>query len=287
MAARVLNPRPADVADGLSAALAAAGLDPVAAPVQRFVEPDLDDLGLLDDGLIRMSSGDFGLLVVTSARTVRTRHPRDWITMPERPSIGEFLAIAVSDARRQGTELLVASVGPATTSALDEVGIAADIAAPVDAQSAEGLVAEIARRVRDGLAIEPATVLFPGSADASRTLAEGLLDLGLLTEHVLAYVPQPAALPEAVATDLRSGALAAAVLTSPAIARAVLAKEPAATCRLVAIGAPTARAIESAGRRAAAVADEATDTALAYAVLHALDEPHPRPRSRPGGESTP
>lgn len=287
MAARVLNPRPADVADGLSAALAAVGLDPVAAPAQHFAEPDPDDVDLLDDTLLGMAAGEFGLLVVTSARTVRTRHPHDWITLPDRPSIGEFLALAAGDAHRQGARVLVASVGPATSAALVEVGIDVDIEAPADAQSAEGLVAAISRSLQGGATIDPAAVLFPGSAAASHTLAEGLLDLGLMTEHVPVYVPQPAALPEDVAADLRSGRLAAAVLTSPGVARTVLAAEPATACRLVAIGAPTARAIESAGRRVAAVADAATDAALADAVLRALDEPAPCPRPRPGGESTP
>lgn len=286
MAVRVLNPRPADVADGLSAALAAAGFEPVAAPVQRFAEPDDDDRGILQDALLRLSAGEFGLLAVTSARTVRTPHPGPWSSRPTPPTLGELLALAVGDARRHGSDLRVASVGSATTAALEEVGIAVDIAAPAGAQSADGLVAEIADRLDAGLTLAPGAVLFPGSSAASPTLAEGLLDLGLMTEHVIAYVPEQVPLPADVAEQLRSGAIAAAVLTSPLIARSVLTVGPAPTCRLVVIGDPTARAVARTGREVAAVAADPSEAALAAATVRALDGTSPT-HPNVGGESTP
>jgi uroporphyrinogen-III synthase len=274
-APRVLNPRPADAAAGLSDALRAAGLEPVAAPVQRFAPPVEEDRWLLDDALVRLARGEYGLLVVTSPRTVRTPHPTG-TAASEHPTLGRLLARAADDARERGTALLVASVGETTTAALADAGIAVDIEAPADDRSAAGLVAEIARRLADGLVVEPAAALTPGSSAAEPTLAEGLLDLGLLTDRAVAYVPEPLPLPADVAADLRAGRLAAAVLTSSATARLVLAESPPPSCRLVAIGAPTARTVERAGHRVAAVAEQATDAALAAAVVRAL-APAPAP----------
>lgn len=242
----VLVTRPAGRGESLLHLLAAAGLAAVHEPLVRL-SPVTG--GELDAARTRLADGAYTHLVVTS-RTAADCLGR----VPVPPGT---VVVAVGG----GTAQSLAAQGIRTTLVADGSGAA--------------LVAQMPA------ADAGATVLFPASSAASRTVPEGLREKGYRVHEVTAYRPQRLDPPPAVAVGMATGAYGALVLTSPMIARQAAAVGVHPSTAVVTIGEPTSRAVRAAGLPLAAQAAAPTDVALVAAVREVLARPHPAPPSPP------
>ena len=180
----VLVTRPAGRGETLFTELERRGIEVVHQPLIRLVAEHGEEL---DAALARLRDGAYTHLVVTS-RTA-----------------AEVLAGALVPP---GTA--VHAVGKGTAEELRRGGI------PVS-HVAAGSGAELVEEMPPALA--GASVLFPASAAASRTVPEGLRARGYRVHEVTAYRPVPVEPPAAVAVGLATGRFGALALTSPMIAR--------------------------------------------------------------------
>lgn len=166
----------------------------------------------------------------------------------------------------------VAAVGPATRAALEAVGW------PVhrvgEPPTAEGLVAAF----REAGDARGARVLFPASALARPTLAEGLRALGAEVHQVTAYrTVHPPLDGERCLREVGDGHVRAVTFTSPSSVeglRKALGEEGfralARSLPAAALGPTTARALEEMGWARVAVARVPTPEALAWAVVEVM-----------------
>ncbi len=245
----VLVTRPPGRGDALLARLADVGITAEHHPFQRLVpapEAELDAVRAL------LAGGTCTHLVVTS------------------PTVVEVLGAVQVPA---GTD--VVAVGEGTAAALRTAGIPVTLVA---GGSGAALVQEMPP------AGPGASVLFPASAAAARTVPDGLRAKGYRVQEVPVYRPEQLDLPAAVTTGLPTGRYAALVLTSPQIARraAELGVHPGTG--IVTIGAPTSAAVRQAGLPVGRQADSPDDAALARAVqqvLARLSDPAARPAAPP------
>lgn len=159
----------------------------------------------------------------------------------------------------EGTE--VVAVGGGTAQALRDVGITPDLVA---AGTGAALVAQMPP------APAGATVLFPASAAASRTVPDGLRAKGYRVHEISVYRPETVEPPAEVAVGLATGGYGALILTSPLIARRAAAHGVHPSTPIVSIGAPTSAAVHAAHLPLAAQAEEPTDAALVRAVQQVL-----------------
>lgn len=247
----VLVTRPAGRGDALVDRLTALGLTAEHHPLTRLVPAPDEELGTLR---ARLAGGEYTHLVVTSRTAVETIVP---VVAP--PT----------------TE--VVAVGAGTADALRAAGLPVH---RIAGGSGAALVEEMPT------APPHATVLFPASAAASRTVPEGLAAKGYRVDEVTAYHPELVELPAAVASALRTGGYGAIALTSPMIARAAAENGVHESTSVVTLGHPTSEAARAAGLAVAAQADSATDEALAravHAVLGAAPSgpPSPLPSAAP------
>ena len=238
----VLVTRPAGRGETLFTELERRGIEVVHQPLIRLVAEHGEEL---DAALARLRDGAYTHLVVTS-RTA-----------------AEVLAGALVPP---GTA--VHAVGKGTAEELRRGGI------PVS-HVAAGSGAELVEETPPALA--GASVLFPASAAASRTVPEGLRARGYRVHEVTAYRPVPVEPPAAVAVGLATGRFGALALTSPMIARRAAALGVHASTPIVTIGDPTSAAVRTKGLAVALQAHEPTDTALAQAVQQVLQSPPPPP----------
>lgn len=255
----VLVTRPAGRGARLLELLRAAGIEAEHHPLIRLVPGAEEDLVAARSLL---SGGGCTHLVVTS-RTV-----------------AELLgAVTVP------TTVEVVAVGEGTAEALRAVGISPGLVA---AGSGADLVEQLP------VAPAGASVLFPASSAAARTVPEGLRAKGYRVREVTAYRPESLELPAEVRAGLAAGRYGALVLTSPMIARraAALGVHPATP--VISIGDPTSRAARAAGLNVARQAAETTDEALVAAVQEVLAEalaevldPEPVGPSEPSAPSAP
>lgn len=155
----------------------------------------------------------------------------------------------------------VVAVGAGTAQALREVGI-------VPSLVAGGTGAALVEQMPP--APEGATVLFPASAAAARTVPEGLRAKGYRVHEISVYRPEAVEPPVEVAVGLAAGGYGALVLTSPLIARRAAGHGVHASTPIVSIGAPTSAAVHAAGLPLAAQAEEPTDAALVRAIQQVL-----------------
>ena len=155
----------------------------------------------------------------------------------------------------------VVAVGEGTAEALRTVGIVPGLVA---AGSGADLVAQMPA------APAGASVLFPASSAAARTVPEGLRAKGYRVHEVTAYRPESLELPAEVRAGLAAGRFGALVLTSPMIARRAAALGVHRWTPIVSIGDPTSRAMRAAGLSLARQATETTDEALVAAVQEVL-----------------
>lgn len=245
---RVLVTRAREQAPALAERLRALGAEVVEAPAIR-IEP-------LDQRPLRAAVArlaEYRWLVVTS------------------PNAAGFLLEAM---RAEGigpralANVQVAAVGPATSEALAEGGVRADVIA--ERFVAEGVLD--AMRARGDAAGSRA--LLPAAAGARDVLAEGLRETGMAVDVVPVYrsVPDEEGR-AAMQRCLADGAVDAVTLTSGSTVRGfveAVGPERARGVRAVVMGPVTRDAARQAGLNVAAEAREATIPALADAVVELL-----------------
>lgn len=266
---RVLITRSPDRARPLAALLTSRGAEPLILPLIDFERAA--DQAALDSALDTLVAGGFDWLVVSSITTVRVLVEK----AAERGTVPAALVPA-------GTR--VATIGPSSRQILEAVGIPVALA-PVDNQSAEGLVAL--------WPAAPARVLLPQADIAAPGLRDGLTAKGALVTPVVAYhtvefparpelrlqAELPAAVdrsgharprelgPEQVRAELDAGTLDAVVAASPSAARRIAATLlPLGSCRFIAIGRPTAAEAAVLGIPVAATAQVPTPDGIVAAL---------------------
>lgn len=236
---RVLVPRGGEPGQRLAAAVRAAGLTPVVAPLITF-EP-APDPAALDAALRDLCDGADDWLVLTSERTVDA--------LAARPLFDELLC----------AEVHVAAVGPSTAARAEELGLEIDLVPETD-PTAAGLVAELTR-------LRPASALVPHSDLAGPELADGLRAADWQVREVVAYRT-------VTATELAPTVwpIGAVLLTSGSTARtwAALRPVPSAEALVICIGPRTEEAAVAAGLTVAAVAASPDAQALVAALTDAL-----------------
>jgi uroporphyrinogen-III synthase len=217
----------------------------------------IEDTTEMDAAVADLAAGAFEWVVVTSVNAIdelAASAARLGLSLPE-------LSERANDPRA-GTRW--AAVGPATRRALEAVGVRVDLEAAVN--SARGLLAAF-----DALPASTAPgrgVLVPQGDLAKPTMSEGLRERGWDVSVVTAYRTVSHALAPEIGEAWRAGEVDVVVLTSGSVAREVASQLGAhADVAVVAIGEPTAQAAQEVWLRVDAVADQATDDALADAVL--------------------
>ncbi|WP_394216514.1 uroporphyrinogen-III synthase [Brachybacterium vulturis] len=231
----VLVTRPAGRGATLLELLRTAGIEAAHQPLIQLVPAADEELGAARS---QLAAGGCTHLVVTS-RTV-----------------AELLAPV-----EVAPEVAVVAVGEGTAAALRDIGITSELVA---AGSGADLVAQMPA------APAGASVLFPASSAAARTVPEGLRAKGYAVREVTAYRPEPVDPPAEVRAGLAAGHYGALVLTSSMIARRAAALGVHPSIPIISIGAPTSRAARAAGLSIARQAAETTDAALLAAVQEVL-----------------
>ncbi len=242
---RVLIPRPVDQAAELSSLLHALGAEPVAVPLIAIAPPV--DLGPLDLALVDLGTSRFSWVGFTSANAVDAVVRRS-AELGINPSVP-------ADTR-------VAAVGPGTAATLRRHGLPVDLV-PTGKGSADAIAATWPT-ARPG-----ETVLLPRSDIARPALPDALLAKGYRVEAVNAYRTVVLPLPAALTAELRADRFDAILLTSPSTVTALTGALVGPAVVLGAIGQPTARAAESAGRPVAFVAAQPTAAALVDGLVDA------------------
>lgn len=259
---RVLIGRAAGRSAALIRLLAAEGAAVQAIPLVD-IEP-LPDAAALDGVVLDLSDGAAEWVVFTSVNAVRA--------VLDRAAVLGIGTVIAADTR-------VAAVGPATAEALQAAGIAVDLQ-PAGRGSAQAL-ADIFPTARDG-----ETVLLPRSDLADDTLPDALHGKGYQIRVADAYRTVSRRLPASVVEDLVAGGFEAVVVTSGSSVPALAAATPAAGTVMVAIGRPTAVALEHAGFTDVVTAQDPTDDGILAALLDAharragvrIDHPGGSPR---------
>ncbi len=266
---RVLITRSADRAGPLASLLSGLGAEPLVLPLIDFERAA--DQRSLDAALDALAAGDFDWLVVSSITTVR-------VLVEKAAERGTTPAALVPAGTR------VATIGPSSRRILEAVGIPVALA-PVDTQSAEGLV--------ELWTEECAHVLLPQADIAAPGLREGLAARGSAVTAVVAYhtvdfparpelrldaelpaavEPSPHAVPRELSAqlareELDAGTLDAVVAASPSAARRIAATLlPLGSCRFIAIGRPTAAEAATLGIPVAATAQTPTPDGIVAAL---------------------
>ena len=252
----VLVPRSPERAGPLAALLRAQGATVLVSPA--IERAPIGDTTAVDAAVAELAAGRFDWVVVTSVNAIdelAASAARHGLTLAD-------LSDRARSAASPGDGARWAAVGPATRRALEAAGVRVDLEAGVN--SARGLLAAF-----DSLpGAVPGRVLVPQGDLARPTMSQGLRDRGWDAVVVTAYRTVAHALSPEVVAAWRAGDVDVVVLTSGSVAREVAA-QLGADPRVagVAIGEPTAEAALAVGLRVDAVAAQATDEALATAVL--------------------
>ena len=278
----VLLPRSPERAAPLAARLRAQGATVLVSPA--IERAPIEDTAAMDAAVADLAR--FAWVVVTSVNAIdeltagAARRGRTLAELSERARTGAHA----------GSGTRWAAVGPATRRALEAAGVHVDLEAGVN--SARGLLAAFdaladapdhgseARAASDERAADATRrVLLPQGDLAKPTMADGLRDRGWDPHVVTAYRTVSHTLSPEVVDAWRTGEVDVVVLTSGSVAREVAAQLGADPhVAGVAIGEPTAEAAHAVGLRIDAVATQATDDALAEAVLRVAAHPSaPRP----------
>nr|WP_233613991.1 uroporphyrinogen-III synthase [Leucobacter edaphi] len=230
-------PRGGSSADRWSAAVTARGATPLVLPLIESAAPS--DPGPLAEAAARWNRGDYDWVAITSATGAS--------------AFAEAGARPHTSSRPGSQRPRVAAVGPATAAELRRHGFPIDLA-PASDFSGDGL-AEAFRAAE----IAPSLVLLPASEIADDTVESGLTAAGHRVERVTAYRTVPAATDRRAARE-RAREVDIVLVSSGSVARelaATLAPLPPLTT-VIAIGGPTARALDELGILPDAVAEEHT-----------------------------
>ncbi|UCE85753.1 MAG: uroporphyrinogen-III C-methyltransferase [Deltaproteobacteria bacterium] len=233
---RVVVTRSVEQAGELSAALRAAGAEPVVVPMIRLVP--VEDPSEVERAIAQLD--DYDALLFTSANAVRF--------FAEHAAAG---ARSLCEPRAQ-----VVCVGPATAQAAARAGLRVDIVPP-ERYDAEGMLAEILH----ALPVRGARFLLPRAASAREVLPDGLREAGAYVDAVPVYRNvRPEVDAAAVRKALVRAEFFALTFTSPSAVRRFVellddeSRAAAARCATAAIGPVTAEAMRSAGLEPWAVA---------------------------------
>jgi uroporphyrinogen-III synthase len=221
---RVLVPRPVEQAGALSDLLVAAGADPVSVPLIEILPPL--DLGSLDLQLIDLAGSEFTWVGFTSVNAVRA-------------VVHRAVELGLSPAVPANT--FVAAVGPTTATTLREAGLPVDLIPP--GRGSAAALADLWPGARVG-----ESVFLPRSDIAPDGLPQALAAKGFRVETCVAYRTAVRPPPPDVAAGLGAGDFDAVLFTSPSTVTALRDVDIAASTVLGAIGEPTARAADAAGR---------------------------------------
>lgn len=242
----ILVPRAQAQAPALSRRIQAAGGQPVEAPVLRI---ETGDVAAMARAVQELAAGRFPAVCFTSPNGVN--------------GMAAALDASGLDRRAVRSADLIACVGPGTARVLQQrVGLRPD------------LVPAVATTRALGEAVPPGSgrVLLPRADIASPILPEMLRAKGYEPVEVIAYrTGRPDALPDAVLTRLRDGAIDLVAVASPSTARNLmaLAGDALEQVGIVSIGPVTTAACEALGLLVAAEADPHTVEGLVGALARA------------------
>jgi uroporphyrinogen III methyltransferase/synthase len=244
---RILVTRSREQASALCEQIEEWGGDPYEFPVIRTVLPK--DLRPLDEAIGRVQ--EFDWILFTSANAVKFFFAR--------------MFQLNQDIRR--IRARIAAVGSKTAECLREKGILADVIPSESRQ--EGLLEALEKELESG-----EKILFPRSALARRTLADGLRAGGFDVTEVDAYETQPVAdQAQEVADLLARGKIHMITFTSSSTVRNFLAAMPdehlpqlLQNVTIAAIGPITANTAREYGLRVDLVAEEPTIESLVTAL---------------------
>lgn len=173
---------------------------------------------------------------------------------------------AIKSALVSRTGLRVAAIGEATTEAIRALG-AKDVVTPGEGTS---------RVLATLLADYPAgTVVLPSGSISMRSIPHTLVPQGFTIVEEVVYRTDIVDVPPVTADSLEDHGVEAVVFRSPSAVRAFnrFHQTLPEGIRLVASGPTTADALADAGWTADAIAVDASASALADAVVRALEEP--------------
>ncbi len=231
----ILVTRAEQDAGSLADLLELAGAKPIPAPTIAFEPPE--DLGPLDDVLLRAVGDEFAWIVFATPRAVN--------------AFGDRMKV---HGVRAPLPAKIAAVGPSTVAALEALGFRADFM-PVEFTSKE-LVASFP--VGEG------KVLLPRADIAPTDLEEGLAARGWMPMRVTAYrTVHPERLPDEATLALAHGWIDAVAFTSASTVRGFVrmaggAEAVPGQARIACIGPVTAEAVELAGLKVDVVAEPHT-----------------------------
>ncbi|TQL40373.1 uroporphyrinogen-III synthase [Homoserinimonas aerilata] len=231
---RVLVPRGGSYGENVAAILRSYGATAVVAPMINFAMPE--DPAPLSSALERLEAGHYDWFVVASGTTVDVLNSH---------------GVQIPDSTR------IACVGETTSAALSLAGYPVDFAPELD-NSLRGLIREWPESVKSGRVLAPQPDL------SEPNLLEGLTDLGLDVDFVVAYRTVGVQVSERVAADVASGRIGAILISSGSVARQVQAQlAPLPEKTIVAcIGPRTAFDARAAGLTVDLIAESRTAEAL-------------------------
>lgn len=243
---RVVVTRAERQAEGLAAAMQAAGAEVALLPLLAVVPP-------LDPRPLERAASEVALY--------------DWIVFASANAVEAFLPLAGGSLP---SRLRIAVVGPATAAALRAFGLVPHLTATKS--EAEGLVADLGPHLR------PASrILLPQAADARKVLAEGLTAAGAEVVAVVAYDKGLPATNGARAAELFAHSpIGWVTFTSPRIVRHFVELFDEAWPRrrpellAASIGPVTSAALRRYGVEPAAEAAQPGDEGMVQAILAAL-----------------
>jgi uroporphyrinogen III methyltransferase/synthase len=246
---RVLVTRTRRQASTLAAALRAEGALPLLLPaieVQHRADPEV-----VAAAIEKLRAGQYQWVVFTSDNAVQV--------------LFDLMHECGADARAFAGAR-VCAVGPATTKALLEHGLLADLV-PDEADGDALLAALIAAGV------EGASVLLPRAEGARAALREGLRAEGATVDELTLYLSAPPAEPSVAVLDrIRSGEVDVVTFTSSSTVRNLVTlldghTEPLRRAVIACIGPQTADTAIEAGLPVQVVAEEHTVPGLVSALL--------------------
>jgi len=243
---RVLVTRARRQASGLVAMLAERGARPVELPTIQYVEPL--DPAPIDAAIAAMASFDW--VIFTSANAVQAL-------------VCRLLYRGTSPECLRGVHL--GAVGPATASALTDLGLTVDVCPPT--YVAEALVAEFRK-----LDLRGSSVLLPQAQDARDVLRRGLEDQGAIVHAVTAYRVAKTQNGELARRLFANRAVDIVTLTSSSTARNLVellgcdAMRVLATTTIASIGPITSQTARELGLTVAVEAREHTIQGLVTAL---------------------
>ena len=228
---RILVTRPAHQADALAALLRAQGAEPVLAPAIELVDADPAPIRA---AIARLRSGGYDDVVFTSVNGVER--------------FAAHLRAAGGDARSFGKARL-AAIGPATSAALERLGLRTDLTPA--AYTSAALLEVLRAQTLEPLAER--RILLARAAQGSAVLSDGLRASGASVDDLALYDVRTAPADPTALEQLRAGRIDTVAFTSTSTVRGLLEQVGAAAADVLAdveiavIGPVAGDAVRAAG----------------------------------------